>query len=71
MQHVHWPRNSIVDGTVKSKIIFKKLRAVSFNASFDEFVNITLSSVYRDGHLRQSKALSLSLIFQTILAARL
>ena len=42
MQHIHLPHNLIVDGTVKSKIGFKKLRAVPLNACFDEFINMAL-----------------------------
>ena len=42
VQHIHLPHNLIVDGTVKSKIGFKKLRAVSLNACFDEFINMAL-----------------------------
>jgi len=68
VQHVHLPRSSVVDGTVKSKIVFKKLRAVFFHASFDEFINMALSSIYQRWPL---EIIQRSVILETILAARL
>ena len=38
MQLVHLPRSSIVYGTIKNRKIFEKLRALSFYASFNEFI---------------------------------
>ena len=40
--YVHLPRNSIADRTVRNEIVFKKLWTTSFNASFDEFINMAL-----------------------------
>ena len=49
-QPVHLPSSAIVYGTVKSEIVLeivKELRALSFNASVNEFINMVLSSVYQ------------------------
>ena len=37
MQLVHLPRSSIVYGTIENEIVFEKLRALPFYASFNEF----------------------------------
>ena len=53
MQPVNLPSNGIVYGSVKSEVVFKELRAVSFNASFNEFVIMVLPRLFTsDGHLR-------------------
>ena len=46
-QPVHLPSSAIVCGTVKTEIVLKELRALSFKASVNEFINMVLSSIYQ------------------------
>ena len=56
MSHVHLPRNSIVDKTVKDKIVFKQLWTMSFNASFDEVISMALLSIYQRWPLKMTQS---------------
>ena len=56
MQRVHLPSSAIVYET-ESKIVFKELRAVPFNASFNEFINVVLSSIYQRWPLNMGNAI--------------
>ena len=52
-QPVHLPSGAIVYGTVKSEVVLetvkglRALRALSFTASDNEFINMVLSSIYQ------------------------
>ena len=47
MQLVHLPRSSVVYGTIKNEIVFEKLRALPFDASFNEFIYMVLPSSHQ------------------------